>query len=84
RQEFDILLTDIVMPRMDGLELSAKVRQDRRLSHIPIIAVSSFTTEEDIKKAQEAGIDEYVSKLKLDMLIDMIEKNLFKPLKKVA
>jgi two-component system chemotaxis sensor kinase CheA len=84
KYDFDLLVTDIVMPDIDGLELSARIRQDKRLGHMPIIAISSFNNEEDIKKAQDAGIDEYISKLKLEILASIIEKRMSKQLKKVA
>ena len=78
--DFDLLLTDIVMPEMDGFELSFKVRQDERLKYMPIIAISS----EDIKKSSDSGIDEFVPKLKLERLTGAIEKALQKRLKKAA
>ncbi len=84
KYDFDILITDIVMPNMDGLELSMKVRNDERMGHMPIIAISSFNNEEDIKKGQDVGIDDYVPKLKLERLVDTLQDLLEKRLKKVA
>ncbi len=80
QHEFDLLLTDIVMPEMDGFELSFKIRQDERLKYMPIIAISS----EDIKKGNDSGIDRFVPKLKLERLAGVIEEALQKRLKKAA
>ncbi len=80
QHEFDLLVTDIVMPEMDGFELSFRIRQDEKLKYMPIIAISSV----DVKKANDSGIDEFVPKLKLETLAGVIEEALQKRLKKAA
>ena len=58
----DLLLVDIEMPRMDGYELSARVRSDSRLKHIPIIIITSRAGTKHRQKALELGVDMYMSK----------------------
>ena len=58
----DLMLVDIEMPRMDGYELSARVRSDSRLKHIPIIIITSRAGTKHREKALELGVDMYMSK----------------------
>ncbi len=63
RQPYDVILMDIQMPHMDGLEATRRIRQMRHLETQPrIIAVTANVTREDRAIAREAGIDAYVSK----------------------
>lgn len=59
---FDILLTDIQMPEMNGYELAKKVRTESQYKNIPIIALTANAFKEDIDKAIENGINEVVTK----------------------
>ncbi len=59
---YDLLVTDIDMPRMDGIELSRSVRADARLRDLPIIVVSYKDREEDRTRGLEAGADFYLPK----------------------
>ncbi len=72
-EPFDILITDIEMPNMDGFELAQKVKSDPALKDIPIIAVTSLSGEEDRKRGKEAGIDEYQVKLNREMVLEAIQ-----------
>jgi len=58
----DLMLVDIEMPRMDGYELTARVRGDARLKHIPIIMITSRAGAKHRQKAMELGADLYMSK----------------------
>jgi len=60
--DIDIILTDIEMPEMNGLDFTKAVRADKQLKHIPIIAITSVTGETAEKKGREAGIDAYLIK----------------------
>ncbi len=58
----DLIITDLMMPEMDGLELCQKVRAHEAISHVPIIIVTAKTTEEDRIRGIEAGADAYLYK----------------------
>ncbi len=58
----DIMLTDLEMPRMNGIELTAHVRTQTRLKDLPIIMITSRTTQKHHKMAEDAGVDFYIAK----------------------
>lgn len=61
-ETFDLLVTDIDMPKMDGIELVRLVRADVRLNRLPVVVVSYKDREEDKNKGLEAGADYYLAK----------------------
>lgn len=61
-EAFDLLVTDIDMPRMDGIELVNMVRKDLRLKNLPIMIVSYKDREEDRRRGLDAGADYYLTK----------------------
>ena len=59
---FDIILTDINMPIMDGLKLVRRVRMDPIHRDVPIIVITTETSEEDRNRALELGANAYINK----------------------
>jgi two-component system sensor histidine kinase and response regulator WspE len=59
---YDLVVTDVDMPRMNGIELVVKIRQDPRLHLLPVIIVSYKEREEDRLRGMEAGADRYLTK----------------------
>jgi two-component system sensor histidine kinase and response regulator WspE len=59
---FDLVVTDVDMPRMDGIALVAMIKQDPRLAHTPVMIVSYKDREEDRQRGLEAGADFYLTK----------------------
>jgi two-component system sensor histidine kinase and response regulator WspE len=59
---FDLVVTDIDMPRMDGIELVSLIRKDANLKRLPILIVSYKDREEDRQRGLEAGADYYLTK----------------------
>ena len=58
----DIIITDIMMPGMDGLEMCRQIRQSEILNHIPVIAITAKSTEKDKIEGIKAGINAYIYK----------------------
>ena len=58
----DLILVDIQLPKISGLEATRRLRADPRTAHIPIIAITSFALSGDDEKAREAGASHYVAK----------------------
>ena len=58
----DLVLMDIRLPKVNGLEVAKRLKKNSALSHIPIIALTAHAMKGDEEKAIEAGCDSYVSK----------------------
>ena len=58
----DLVITDINMPEMDGLNLTKSIRSKDRFMHLPVIVVSSLDNEEDKQRGISVGADAYISK----------------------
>jgi chemosensory pili system protein ChpA (sensor histidine kinase/response regulator) len=70
----DVLLLDIEMPRMDGYEVAALVRNDPRLAEVPIIMITSRVGDKHRARAIEIGVDDYLGKpYQESQLLDAIE-----------
>lgn len=71
----DAIVTDLMMPKMDGMELMRKIRSDELTSHIPIVVVTARVTEADRLRGLEAGADAYLTKpFSSDELLTRIDK----------
>jgi len=76
---YSLILMDCQMPVMDGLEAAAKIREKEGDTHVPIIAVTASTIENDIEQSLEAGMDDHLIKpIKQDELARVIEKWILK------
>jgi CheY-like chemotaxis protein/two-component sensor histidine kinase len=61
-KELDLIISDVMMPEMDGLELTRTIKGDPNYSHLPIILLTAKTQEQDVKEALQYGADEYLRK----------------------
>ena len=62
RHDIDLIVSDVMMPEMDGLELTQALKRNQNYSHLPIILLTAKTQEEDQEEALKAGADEYLTK----------------------
>jgi two-component system cell cycle response regulator DivK len=58
----DLVLVDIQLPRMSGLDATRMIRSDPRTEHIPVIVITSFALSGDEEKAKQVGASHYLSK----------------------
>ena len=61
-QEFDIVLSDVEMPKMNGLEMTASIRQNSKYKQLPIVLLTTLASSEDKRRGQEAGANAYLTK----------------------
>ncbi len=71
-EQIHLVLTDIEMPNMDGLELTRNIRRDSRWSSLPVIAVTSVAGEAAEQSGRQAGVDEYLIKLDREQIVEKI------------
>jgi CheY-like chemotaxis protein len=62
RQAIDLVLTDIALPTMDGLELTRRLKADARFRHLPVVALTASAMKGDESRILGAGCDAYIAK----------------------
>ena len=63
---FNIVISDVDMPRMNGFELTAKIRADKKLAETPVILVTALETREDRERGVDVGANAYIIKSSFD------------------
>ena len=73
---FAAVVSDIMMPNMDGLTLTARIRREPRYRDLPIILVTSLSSDEDKRRGMEAGANAYIPKPSFDqrLLLDTLQR----------
>ena len=62
KKDLDLIISDVMMPEMDGLELTRRVKSSPSYNTLPIILLTAKTQEEDVKEGLQQGADEYLKK----------------------
>ncbi|MCK4998294.1 MAG: response regulator [Anaerohalosphaera sp.] len=89
-QQIDLVLLDVMMPKMSGFEVCKRIKSDPNTAHIPVIMVTALSEMGDIERAIDSGTDDFLSKpvnkwelltrvktmLKLKDLSDKLERTL--------
>jgi DNA-binding response OmpR family regulator len=74
---YDLILLDIILPKMSGFEVAKKLKMDEKTKNIPIIMITALGQEENIKKGFELGCEDYIIKpFNLEYLCLKIQKYL--------
>jgi two-component system, cell cycle response regulator DivK len=73
----DLILMDIQLPEVSGLDVTRWLKSDNDLKHIPVIAVTAFAMKGDEQKIREGGCEDYISKpISVTHFMDVIRKYL--------
>ena len=75
-EDFDVIVSDIEMPGMNGFDFAETVRQGGRWSGIPMIALSSHASPRDLDRGRQAGFTDYVAKFDRDALLYALQQTL--------
>jgi two-component system chemotaxis sensor kinase CheA len=75
-EEFDLILSDIEMPGLSGVEFAREVRADGRWHATPLVALSSLTADDHVRQGREAGFDQYVAKFDRTRLLEAVARQL--------
>lgn len=71
-----LILLDITLPKMDGIEVVRQIKADESVRHIPVIAVTASAMRGDRERFLESGCDDYLSKpIQMFELIEMVDKH---------
>lgn len=71
-EPFDLVVSDVEMPRLNGFDLTARIRADRKLAELPVILVTALETREDRERGIDVGANAYLVKSRFDQS-DLVE-----------
>jgi len=75
-EDFDVIVSDIEMPGINGFEFAEQVRKDSRWSAVPLVALSAFASPKDLERGRAAGFSDYVTKTDRDALLSTLHETL--------
>ena len=75
-EQFDIVISDVEMPRMNGFELTEKIKNDEKLSELPVVLVTALAKKEDREKGMDVGANAYIVKSSFDQsnLLNIVKR----------
>ncbi|WP_185154076.1 two-component regulator propeller domain-containing protein [Fulvivirga sp. M361] len=74
----DLIITDVMMPELDGYQLCQKLKQDEKTSHVPIIMLTAKASGDSMERGFEMGVDYYVTKPFNPKLLELRIKNILR------
>ena len=74
--DFDLVVSDVDMPRMSGFELTEKIRSDRKLGELPVVLVTALESREDRERGVDSGANAYIVKSSFDQsnLLEVVRR----------
>jgi two-component system, cell cycle response regulator DivK len=77
RQRPDLILMDIQLPEVSGLEVTKWLKEDEELRHVPVIAVTAFAMKGDEERIREGGCEDYIAKpISVTHFLETVQKYL--------
>ena len=75
-EPFDLLVSDVEMPRLNGFDLTARIRADKKLAELPVVLVTALESPEDRERGIDVGASAYIVKSKFDQsnLLDAVRR----------
>ena len=75
-EDFDLVVSDVDMPRMSGFDLTAKIRADKKLSELPVVLVTALESRQDRERGIDVGASAYIIKSSFDQsnLLEVIRR----------
>lgn len=67
REDVDLILLDLILPKMDGFEVLKKLKENKETDHIPVIVLTNLEAMEDIQKALKLGATTYLVKANYEL-----------------
>ncbi|MGA2642797.1 MAG: response regulator [Spirochaetia bacterium] len=74
--EFDLVVSDVDMPRLNGFDLTARIRADRKVADLPVILVTALESREDRERGIDVGANAYIVKSSFEQsnLLDIVRR----------
>jgi two-component system chemotaxis sensor kinase CheA len=75
-EEFNVVISDVDMPRMNGFDLTGKIRSDKKLAELPVVLVTALESREDREHGIDVGANAYIVKSSFDQsnLLEVIRR----------
>jgi two-component system chemotaxis sensor kinase CheA len=75
-EKFDLVVSDVEMPRLNGFDLTARIRADKKLAELPVVLVTALETREDRERGIDVGASAYIIKSRFDQsdLLDAVQR----------
>ena len=75
-EKFDLLVSDVEMPRLNGFDLTLRIRADKKLAELPVVLVTALETREDRERGVDVGAHAYLVKSSFDQsnLLEVVRR----------